>query len=88
MSEQKITREDIMNMREAMGTLPSQAPKKTYVYKNDISSIDSASGVVESKSVTEHCTSNPTTRVLIPFNAKIRAKLYEIVVFKTPPFAV
>lgn len=39
MSEQKITREDIMNMREAMGTLPSQAPKKTYVYKNDISSI-------------------------------------------------
>lgn len=39
MENKSITREDVMNMREAMGTLPSQAPEKTYVYKNDISSI-------------------------------------------------
>lgn len=34
-----LTREDIINMRKAMGTLPSQQPKKTYDYENDITSI-------------------------------------------------
>lgn len=34
-----MTKEDIINMREAMGTLPSQSPKKSYSYKNDIESI-------------------------------------------------
>lgn len=34
-----LTREDIVNMRKAMGTLPSQQPKKTYDYENDITSI-------------------------------------------------
>ncbi|MAG47152.1 hypothetical protein CL617_00980 [archaeon] len=35
----KITKKDIENFRSAMGTLPSQSPKKTYKYKNDITSI-------------------------------------------------
>jgi hypothetical protein len=32
-------KEDIDNMREAMGTLPSQAPKKTYSWKNSLDSL-------------------------------------------------
>ena len=35
-----MTNEDIQNMRAAMGTLPSQAPKKSYEYQDDISSIE------------------------------------------------
>ena len=34
-----MNKKDILNMRKAMGTLPSQAPKKNYSYKNDITSI-------------------------------------------------
>jgi len=32
-------KKDIDNMREAMGTLPSQAPKKTYSWKNSLDSL-------------------------------------------------
>tara|TARA_Y100000310_G_scaffold273645_1_gene289207 strand:+ start:8754 stop:9761 length:1008 start_codon:yes stop_codon:yes gene_type:complete len=35
----KLTKGEIENMRNAMGTLPSQKPKKTYNYENDITSI-------------------------------------------------
>jgi len=34
-----MKKEEIINFRKAMGTLPSQQPEKTYSYKNDISSI-------------------------------------------------
>lgn len=34
-----MNKEDVENIRAAMGTLPSQNPKKTYSYKNDITSI-------------------------------------------------
>lgn len=34
-----MTREDVVNMRQAMGTLPSQQPQKTYDYQDDITSI-------------------------------------------------
>ena len=29
-----MKRNDVVNMRKAMGTLPSQTPNKTYNYKN------------------------------------------------------
>ena len=31
-----MDKQDIINMRKAMGTLPSQSPEKSYSYKNDI----------------------------------------------------
>lgn len=34
-----LSKDDVMNMRSAMGTLPSQQPQKTYGYKDDITSI-------------------------------------------------
>jgi len=35
-----MTNEDVQNMRKAMGTLPSQSPKKSYSYQDDITSIE------------------------------------------------
>lgn len=42
MSEEKktLTSEEVQEMRAAMGTLPSQSPKKNYKYADDISSIE------------------------------------------------
>ncbi len=34
-----MNEQDVINMRRAMGTLPSQSPKKTYSYKNDVESM-------------------------------------------------
>ena len=34
-----MKKNDVINMRKAMGTLPSQAPSKSYDYKDDITSI-------------------------------------------------
>jgi len=35
-----MNKEDIINMRKAMCTLPSQRPEKSYKYQDDITSIE------------------------------------------------